>query len=195
MFEYLRNDSLEVNIINDNVYITNYLEVLSFSREEIKLKHKDGIIKVIGEDLVIKKLLKDEILIHGKIKSIEYGWNMKNSIIDSFKSKIVIKISGRNIDNFINRLIKNHINIISMDYINYKEITIAKNNDHNKKYEILLIKLFEDENVDKVVNSINNNSKYNKNEYEVITRDNYILLVIDPHHEITSDLKKYFKKY
>ena len=30
MFEYLRNDSLEVNIINDNVYITNYLEVLSF---------------------------------------------------------------------------------------------------------------------------------------------------------------------
>ena len=71
MFEYLRNDSLEVNIINDN--ITNYLEVLSYSREEIKLKHKDGIIKVIGEDLVIKKLLKDEILIHGKIKSIEYG--------------------------------------------------------------------------------------------------------------------------
>ena len=30
---------------------------------------------------------------------------------------------------------------------------------------------------------------------KVITRDNYILLVIDPHHEITSDLKKYFKKY
>ena len=81
------------------------------------------------------------------------------------------------------------------DNINYKEITIAKNNDHNKKYEILLIKLFENENVDKVVNSINNNSKYNKNEYEVITRDNYILLVIDPHHEITAELKKYFEKY
>ena len=57
------------------------------------------------------------------------------------------------------------------DNINYKEITIAKNNDHNKKYEILLIKLFENENVDKVVNSINNNSKYNKNEYEVIKRE------------------------
>lgn len=81
------------------------------------------------------------------------------------------------------------------DNINYKEITIAKNNDHNKKYEILLIKLFEDENVDKVVNSINNNSKYNKNEYEIIKRDNYILLIIDPDHEITADLKKYFKKY
>ena len=81
------------------------------------------------------------------------------------------------------------------DNINYKEITIAKNNDHNKKYEILLIKLFENENVDKVVNSINNNSKYNKNEYEVITRDNYILLVIDPNHEITAELKKYFEKY
>ena len=53
----------------------------------------------------------------------------------------------------------------------------------------------ENENVNKVVNLINNNIKYNKNEYEVIKRDNYILLVIDPHHEITSDLKKYFKKY
>ena len=31
--------------------------------------------------------------------------------------------------------------------------------------------------------------------YEVIKRDNYILLVIDPNHEITAELKKYFKKY
>ena len=60
---------------------------------------------------------------------------MKNSIIDSFKSKIVIKISGRNIDNFINRLIKNHINIISMDYINYKEINICL---YEKDYEKVL---------------------------------------------------------
>ena len=53
----------------------------------------------------------------------------------------------------------------------------------------------ENENVNKIVNLINNNIKYNKNEYEIIKRDNYILLVIDPNHEITAELKKYFKKY
>ena len=81
------------------------------------------------------------------------------------------------------------------DFIYYNEITIAKSNDNNKKYEILLINLMENENVNKVVNLINNNIKYNKNEYEVIKRDNYILLIIDPDHEITTELKKYFKKY
>lgn len=81
------------------------------------------------------------------------------------------------------------------DFIYYNEITIAKSNDNNKKYEILLINLMENENVNKVVNLINNNIKYNKNEYEVIKRDNYILLIIDPDHEITAELKKYFKKY
>ncbi|MDD6387520.1 MAG: hypothetical protein PUA68_00375 [Bacilli bacterium] len=81
------------------------------------------------------------------------------------------------------------------DFIYYNEITIAKSNDNNKKYEILLINLMENENVNKVVNLINNNIKYNKNEYEVIKRDNYILLIIDPDYEITAELKKYFKKY
>ena len=81
------------------------------------------------------------------------------------------------------------------DFIYYNEITIAKSNDNSKEYEILLINLMENENVNKIVNLINNNIKYNKNEYEIIKRDNYILLVIDPNHEITAELKKYFNKY
>ena len=81
------------------------------------------------------------------------------------------------------------------ELIDYNEITTAKNNDSNKKYEILLINLMEHENVNKVVNLINNNIKYNKNEYEIIKRDNYILIIIDPDHEVTSKLKQYFEKY
>ena len=100
----------------------------------------------------------------------------KNFIIKSLKEEYVKEYLGN-------------------DLIYYNEITIAKSNDNSKEYEILLINLMENENVNKVVNLINNNIKYNKNEYEVITRDNYILLVIDPNHEITAELKKYFKKY
>ena len=100
-------------------------------------------------------------------------------------------------ENFtIKSLKEEYINeYLGNDFIYYNEITIAKSNDNNKNYEILLINLMENENVNKVVNLINNNIKYNKNEYEVIKRDNYILLVIDPNHEITAELKKYFKKY
>ena len=100
----------------------------------------------------------------------------KNFIIKSLKEEYVKEYLGN-------------------DLIYYNEITIAKSNDNSKEYEILLINLMENENVNKIVNLINNNIKYNKNEYEVIKRDNYILLVIDPNHEITAELKKYFKKY
>lgn len=100
----------------------------------------------------------------------------KNFIIKSLKEEYVQEYFGN-------------------ELIDYNEITIAKNNDSNKKYEILLINLMEHENVNKVVNLINNNIKYNKNEYEIIKRDNYILIIIDPDHEVTSKLKKYFEKY
>ena len=42
-------------------------------------------------------------------------------------------------------------------------LTIAFSNDNSKEYEILLINLMENENVNKVVNLIKNNIKYNKN--------------------------------
>jgi len=60
---------------------------------------------------------------------------MKNNIIDIFKNKIVLKVTGRKIDSFINRLLKNNINIIDMNYINDKEINIKI---YEKDYENLL---------------------------------------------------------
>ena len=48
---------------------------------------------------------------------------MKNNIINIFKNKIVLKVTGRKIDSFINRLLKNNINILDMEYINDKEIS------------------------------------------------------------------------
>lgn len=73
MFNYLNNKDLEINIINNKLYVINYTNVDSFSREKIKLKYEKGIIIVNGDKLVISKLLKDEILISGEIKSIEFG--------------------------------------------------------------------------------------------------------------------------
>lgn len=60
---------------------------------------------------------------------------MKNNIINIFKNKIVLKVTGRKIDSFINRLLKNNINILDMEYINDKEINIKI---YEKDYEDLL---------------------------------------------------------
>lgn len=49
---------------------------------------------------------------------------MKNSLIRSFKSKVKLNIKGKNIERFVRRLIKNKIEIISMERIKYNEINI-----------------------------------------------------------------------
>jgi len=73
MFNYLNNKELEINIINNKLYVINYINVNNFSREKIKLNYEKGVLIVNGNNLVINKLLKDEILISGEIKSIEFG--------------------------------------------------------------------------------------------------------------------------
>ena len=49
---------------------------------------------------------------------------MKNSFINRFKSKKKLNIKGKNIERFIRRLIKNKIEIISLERVKYDEINI-----------------------------------------------------------------------
>lgn len=49
---------------------------------------------------------------------------MKNSFVFSFKSSIKLRIKGKNINRFINRLIRQNIEILDMKNISYKEVEI-----------------------------------------------------------------------
>ena len=51
--------------------IINYLEVIDFTDKEIKIKYKDGITRIYGINLVISKMLDDELVIVGNIDRIE----------------------------------------------------------------------------------------------------------------------------
>ena len=58
---------------------------------------------------------------------------MKDKIFRIFSSSIKIKICGRNVNNFIKRLVKSKINIEKVEPISYKEIDIIINyNDLEK---------------------------------------------------------------
>ena len=83
---------------------------------------------------------------------------MKNSFINRFKSKIKLNIKGKNIERFIRRLIKNNIEIISLEKLKYNEINIIiykKDleliNDLKTIYEVEIIRSY---GLDKIKNII-----------------------------------------
>ena len=74
---------------------------------------------------------------------------MKDKLFRTFSSNIRVKICGKNINNFIRRLIRNNINIIKVIPISYKEIDLIINyNDLDKIlkytsiYNIRIIKYY-----------------------------------------------------
>ena len=54
--------------------IINYIDISHFDNNKIIIKYKEGNILVGGENLVVSKLTKDEILIEGSIEKIEFRW-------------------------------------------------------------------------------------------------------------------------
>ena len=58
---------------------------------------------------------------------------MKNRYLENYSNTVKIKVEGKNINNYIKRLIKNKINIIKLIPISYKEVhIIIKYNDYKK---------------------------------------------------------------
>lgn len=68
---YVLDNELKITILKNKVDILNYTDIGHFDDEKIIIKtnYKDIIIK--GNDLVVSKLMKDEILITGDFTNIE----------------------------------------------------------------------------------------------------------------------------
>lgn len=67
---YLNELEYKIVFINNSVNINNYIEIMDFTDEEVTVKHKDGITRIKGKNLVVSKMLDEEILITGFIKEI-----------------------------------------------------------------------------------------------------------------------------
>ena len=75
MFRDLRNYILEKDFkiiyVKDKLDIVNYQVIDHFSDDKVMIRYSDGIMVINGEGLIISKLLDDELLISGTIKSME----------------------------------------------------------------------------------------------------------------------------
>lgn len=71
LHNYLNEVEMKITYYQEQLNIENYIKINDFSNKQISIQYEKGIILVMGENLVITKMLKDEILISGDIKNIE----------------------------------------------------------------------------------------------------------------------------
>ena len=69
---YILENKFRINIYENNIDIINYKEIDHFDDKIIIVRYEKGINIVKGEELIITKLLEDELLINGKIRNIEF---------------------------------------------------------------------------------------------------------------------------
>ena len=68
---YLIDNAYTITIKENQIHIINYEELEDFSSTQISIKHKKGKTIITGTNLVVSKMLKDELLITGTVKHIE----------------------------------------------------------------------------------------------------------------------------
>lgn len=69
---YINDKEYKIIITDNYVNVNNYLEIKDFSSTRILIKSLKGITTINGTNLVIVKMLDHELLINGKIISIEF---------------------------------------------------------------------------------------------------------------------------
>ena len=67
---YINEYEYKIIITDSYINIINYIEILDFNSTRISIRNSSGITLIEGKDLVISKMLEDEILITGKFNSI-----------------------------------------------------------------------------------------------------------------------------
>ena len=68
---YINDDSFKINIYKNKINVVNYLDIITLEESRISLKYQQGMIIIKGNNLSVNKLLDNEILITGEIKSVE----------------------------------------------------------------------------------------------------------------------------
>lgn len=69
---YILENKFRIYIYENNIDIINYKEIEHFDDKIIIVRYEKGIMTVKGENIIITKLLDDEILINGIIRNIEF---------------------------------------------------------------------------------------------------------------------------
>lgn len=68
---YILDEEFKITVLNGKVNISSYQKIDHFDSNKIIIRYEHGSVSINGKNLVVSKLLKDELLITGNIKNIE----------------------------------------------------------------------------------------------------------------------------
>lgn len=69
---YIMDEEFKITVFENKIDIENYVEIDHFDDKKITINYDKGKVIINGNELVIEKLLDDEILISGLIVKIEF---------------------------------------------------------------------------------------------------------------------------
>ena len=69
---YLVDNEYKVTIKGEIIHIINYLEIVDFSSDKVIVKYRGGVTNIKGKNLVVSRMMDDELVIMGKLDCIEY---------------------------------------------------------------------------------------------------------------------------
>ncbi len=73
IYKFINNDDFSINIWNKCIEINNFSNIILLNNDKVIIENKNQIITIIGQNLSIRKLLDNEILLYGNLKSVELG--------------------------------------------------------------------------------------------------------------------------
>lgn len=71
---YILESDFKIIYLTNKLNIVNYSDISHFDNNKIIINYSDGSVLIGGNNLVVSKLLKDELLIEGSINKIEFRW-------------------------------------------------------------------------------------------------------------------------
>lgn len=69
--DYVLDNRLKINILGDELNIVNYLDIVTIEENRVCIMAENKKIIIKGKNIALNKLLENEVLISGNIKSIE----------------------------------------------------------------------------------------------------------------------------
>ena len=71
--DYVNDKNFSIIYKNNRLDIINYSKILDFSDTKISVNYLDNIYIITGTNLVISKMMEEELLITGNIESISFN--------------------------------------------------------------------------------------------------------------------------
>lgn len=68
---YLLDEEFKITIIENKIDVVNYDSIGHFDSSKVMIHYKNKTLIIKGKNLVVSRLLSDEVLVTGEIKGIE----------------------------------------------------------------------------------------------------------------------------